>query len=117
MNILQLDGTILAPTNSKAWGLGLLQWLEFKKLVGITIQGKGIIDGRGSVWWQDSTLDDPTDDEAKLMIPLNNTVSEDPPVIYLPLSKYRFLNIHSTNFSQMTVFGRRAAHFIGRCRV
>lgn len=81
MNILQLDGTIVAPTNSKAWGSGLLQWLEFKKLVGITIQGNGIIDGRGSVWWQDTPLDDPIDDEAKLMIPQNNTVSENPPVI------------------------------------
>jgi hypothetical protein len=47
----QLEGTIIAPTNAKAWGGGLLQWLEFTKLRGITIRGKGVIEGRGSVWW------------------------------------------------------------------
>ncbi|CAK9172693.1 unnamed protein product [Ilex paraguariensis] len=68
--VFQLDGTIIAPTNSKAWGSGTLQWLQFTKLVGITIQGKGIVDGRGSAWWQDSPLDDPIDDEAKLLTKL-----------------------------------------------
>jgi polygalacturonase len=51
---MQLDGKIIAPTSSKSWGSGLLQWLEFTKLQGITIKGKGIIDGQGSVWWEDS---------------------------------------------------------------
>ncbi|KAE8691635.1 Shaggy-like kinase 13 isoform 1 [Hibiscus syriacus] len=49
----QLDGKIIAPTSSSAWG-GLLQWIEFAKLKGITIKGKGTIDGQGSVWWNDS---------------------------------------------------------------
>ncbi|RAL53286.1 hypothetical protein DM860_006958 [Cuscuta australis] len=70
--IFQLDGTIIAPTSSKAWGLGLFQWLDFTKLVGLTIQGSGTIDGSGSVWWKDSPLDDPIDDEIKLISPLNN---------------------------------------------
>ncbi|XP_042984331.1 polygalacturonase At1g48100-like isoform X1 [Carya illinoinensis] len=78
--VFQLDGTIIAPTNSEAWGRGLLQWLEFTKLRGITIQGKGTIDGRGSVWWQDSQFDDPVDDEQKLIIPLNSTVEKNPPM-------------------------------------
>lgn len=77
---MQLDGTIIAPTNAKAWGSGLLQWLEFTKLRGITIRGKGTIDGRGSVWWQDAPLEDPIDDESRLIVPLNNTVQEAPPM-------------------------------------
>lgn len=77
--VFQLDGTIIAPTNSYAWGKGLLQWLEFTKLRGITIRGKGIIDGRGSVWWQDTTFDDPIDDEEKLIIPINKTARKYPP--------------------------------------
>ncbi|KDO82379.1 hypothetical protein CISIN_1g009748mg [Citrus sinensis] len=78
--IFQLDGTIIAPTGSKDWGKGLLWWLDFTKLKGITIQGKGIIDGRGSVWWQDYPYDDPIDDESKLIIPLhNNTLPYKPP--------------------------------------
>lgn len=77
---LQLDGKIVAPTSSKAWGSGLLQWLEFTKLVGITIKGSGTIDGSGAVWWQDSPYDDPIDDESKLIVPINRTVTEKPPI-------------------------------------
>ncbi|KAG8384839.1 hypothetical protein BUALT_Bualt04G0160100 [Buddleja alternifolia] len=51
--VFQLDGKIIAPKDSGAWGKGLLQWLEFTKLKGITIRGKGVIDGQGSVWWND----------------------------------------------------------------
>lgn len=77
---MQLDGTIIAPTNSWAWRSGPLQWLEFTKLVGITIQGGGIIDGTGSVWWKDAQFDDPIDSESNLIIPLNETVEENPPI-------------------------------------
>ncbi|KZV45676.1 hypothetical protein F511_02336 [Dorcoceras hygrometricum] len=49
--VFQLDGKIIAPTDSGAWGSGLLQWIQFTKLKSITIRGKGIIDGQGSVWW------------------------------------------------------------------
>ncbi|GAV74634.1 LOW QUALITY PROTEIN: Glyco_hydro_28 domain-containing protein, partial [Cephalotus follicularis] len=48
----QLDGKIIAPTSSVARG-SLMQWLQFKILKGITIIWKGIIDGQGSVWWND----------------------------------------------------------------
>ncbi|KAL0286989.1 UNVERIFIED_CONTAM: Polygalacturonase [Sesamum angustifolium] len=43
-------------------GSGLLQWLEFTKLKGITIRGKGSIDGQGSVWWDDYSTANPTDE-------------------------------------------------------
>ncbi|XVF43987.1 hypothetical protein PTKIN_Ptkin02bG0084100 [Pterospermum kingtungense] len=78
--VFQLDGTIIAPTDSQPWGKAILQWLEFTKLRGITVQGKGIIDGRGSGWWQDAPYEDPYDDERKLIIPLNSTVQERPPM-------------------------------------
>ncbi|XP_016574353.2 polygalacturonase At1g48100 isoform X1 [Capsicum annuum] len=61
--VFQLDGRIIAPTNPKVWGSsGLLQWLEFSKLNGISIKGKGIIDGQGSVWWENAPLEDQGDD-------------------------------------------------------
>ncbi|KAL5796989.1 hypothetical protein ACOSQ2_001809 [Xanthoceras sorbifolium] len=59
--VFQLDGKIIAPTSSGAWGSGILQWLDFSKLKGITIKGAGIIDGQGSVWWDDSPTYSPTD--------------------------------------------------------
>ncbi|XP_010547772.1 PREDICTED: polygalacturonase At1g48100 [Tarenaya hassleriana] len=78
--VFQLDGTIIAPMDSKSWGRGLLWWIEFTKLRGITVQGKGIIDGRGSGWWQDYPFEDPLDDESKLIVPLNNSIQERPPM-------------------------------------
>ncbi|KAF5792175.1 putative polygalacturonase [Helianthus annuus] len=52
--VFQLDGTIIAPKRSGSWESGLLQWLEFTKLNGITIRGTGVIDGQGSGWWSES---------------------------------------------------------------
>ncbi|XP_043706686.1 polygalacturonase At1g48100-like [Telopea speciosissima] len=69
--VFQLEGTIIAPTSSKAWGSGFFQWLLFSKLKGITIRGGGIIDGRGSIWWKDNSLNDPNDDETKLIVPID----------------------------------------------
>ncbi|KAL6139590.1 hypothetical protein ACLB2K_057894 [Fragaria x ananassa] len=63
-NVFQLDGKIIAPTGAAAWGSGLLQWLEFTKLQRLTIRGKGVIDGQGAVWWNDSPTYNPTDETA-----------------------------------------------------
>ncbi|XP_062104793.1 polygalacturonase At1g48100 [Humulus lupulus] len=60
--VFQLDGTIIAPTGSASWSSGLLQWIDFTKLERITIKGKGVIDGQGSVWWNDSPTYNPTED-------------------------------------------------------
>ncbi|KAG8366111.1 hypothetical protein BUALT_Bualt17G0041900 [Buddleja alternifolia] len=80
--IFQLDGKIIAPTSSSHWGSGILQWLEFTKLVGLTIKGSGIIDGNGAVWWQNSQSDDdPLDGQSKLIVPLLNVTL--PPIPYL----------------------------------
>lgn len=83
---LQLDGTIIALTDANAWGSGLLQWLDFTKLIGITVKGSGKIDGNGAVWWQDTPFDDPIDDESKLTIPFNSTMQRNIPipVIFAP---------------------------------
>ncbi|KAJ3692490.1 hypothetical protein LUZ60_012840 [Juncus effusus] len=56
--IFQLDGTIVAPIDHKSFGPGLLQWIEFTKLKGITIQGLGIIDGCGNSWWNINSYSD-----------------------------------------------------------
>ncbi|KAK2984134.1 hypothetical protein RJ640_006287 [Escallonia rubra] len=100
--VFQLDGTIIAPTNSRVWGSGLLQWLDFTKLVGITVQGEGIIDGRGSVWWQDSPHQDPFDDEETLIVPSNNTVDENLPA---PISSSLGGKMPSTKPTALRFYG------------
>ncbi|MFS8003382.1 putative endo-polygalacturonase [Helianthus anomalus] len=74
--IFQIDGTIIAPSSFKPYGSGLFQWILFTKLVGLTIQGGGTVDGSGSIWWKDSRLNDPLDDELKLIIPINGTTKQ-----------------------------------------
>lgn len=73
---------------------------NLQKVVGITVQGGGIIDGRGSVWWKDTQFDDPIDDDGKLIVPLNNTVEENPPIaviialifiLFLSFSRFSYI--------------------------
>ncbi|CAK9156890.1 unnamed protein product [Ilex paraguariensis] len=77
--IFQVDGKIIAPTSPGAWGSGLLQWLEFTKLTGITVKGKGVIDGQGSVWWSDSSTENPTE-ESESVSPLKDSTYESSPL-------------------------------------
>ncbi|KAF3332783.1 polygalacturonase [Carex littledalei] len=60
--VFQANGTIVAPLNHKGFTSGLLQWIEFTKLRGITIQGRGIVEGRGNYWWNinSDSDDDPS---------------------------------------------------------
>ncbi|URD96633.1 Glycosyl hydrolases family 28 [Musa troglodytarum] len=54
--VFQVDGKIIAPSSGrKAWSSDLLQWLEFRGLKGIRIEGQGIIEGQGSAWWSSSS--------------------------------------------------------------
>uniref|UniRef100_A0A803L0K9 Polygalacturonase n=1 Tax=Chenopodium quinoa TaxID=63459 RepID=A0A803L0K9_CHEQI len=79
--IFQVDGTIIAPTSPNVWKANLMWWMDFTKLVGLTIQGKGVIDGSGSVWWTDAPYDDPEKDhELQIINPLNDTVLKRPPM-------------------------------------
>ncbi|KAF7829336.1 polygalacturonase [Senna tora] len=54
---LQIDGTVLAPSEASSWPKSsLFQWLNFKLLHNFTIQGSGTIDGQGSDWWTPSQI-------------------------------------------------------------
>lgn len=73
---MQLDGKIIAPTSSGAWGKGLQHWIEFKNLKGITFKGSGTLDGQGSVWWKDLQTSDPSevDSHSDDMVIINNSI-------------------------------------------
>ncbi|KAH9605700.1 hypothetical protein KSS87_019845 [Heliosperma pusillum] len=78
--VFQVDGTIIAPKGPNAWSSEPMWWMDFTKLVGLTIQGKGTIDGSGSVWWKEASYQAPWDDETQMIIPLNNTMLQTPPM-------------------------------------
>lgn len=57
----QLSGTIVAPkTKSEYIGSHLNTWLGFSSVNGLIISGRGTIDGRGSAWWQQPCLGNPS---------------------------------------------------------
>ncbi|OWM78267.1 hypothetical protein CDL15_Pgr015086 [Punica granatum] len=50
---VELLGSIIAPSNPSAWaGFDQSKWLRFESVNGLTLDGKGQIDGQGSAWWQ-----------------------------------------------------------------
>ncbi|KAK9050929.1 hypothetical protein SSX86_027554 [Deinandra increscens subsp. villosa] len=50
--VLQIDGTLLAPPEIRSWSKSnLFQWINFKWVHNLTIQGSGTIDGQGYNWW------------------------------------------------------------------
>lgn len=50
---VKIEGTIMAPDGPSAWpkSMSKRQWLVFYRVNGMTLQGGGVIDGRGDKWW------------------------------------------------------------------
>ncbi|KAI3496544.1 hypothetical protein L1887_38909 [Cichorium endivia] len=51
--VFQIEGTITAPDGPSSWqkGNSLRQWLVFYRVNGMSLQGGGVIDGKGEKWW------------------------------------------------------------------
>lgn len=50
--VVQIEGTLVAPTKTGSWPKSsLFQWLNFKWVSHVTIQGSGTLDARGYNWW------------------------------------------------------------------
>ncbi|KAL6146452.1 hypothetical protein ACLB2K_057131 [Fragaria x ananassa] len=50
---LQIDGTLVPPDGPDSWPkkISKRQWLVFYRINGMSMQGDGVIDGRGEKWW------------------------------------------------------------------
>ncbi|KAG1334150.1 putative polygalacturonase ADPG1-like [Cocos nucifera] len=46
---VQVGGNIVAP--NKLWTSELVNWISFRNVNNLTIDGSGQIDGQGSIWW------------------------------------------------------------------
>lgn len=53
LDIEKIDGTVMPPDGPKSWpkNNSKRQWLVFYRIDGMTMQGSGLIDGRGEKWW------------------------------------------------------------------
>ncbi|KAL5067232.1 hypothetical protein RYX36_018119, partial [Vicia faba] len=52
---IKIDGTILAPERN-VWGSCSKRWLHFINVYGMTVDGSGVINGRGEDWWENQAL-------------------------------------------------------------
>jgi hypothetical protein len=50
---LQIDGVLMPPDGPASWPAAdsRRQWLVFYKADGVTLAGKGTIEGNGEEWW------------------------------------------------------------------
>lgn len=51
--IFQIEGTVIPPDGPDSWpkNNSRRQWLVFYRINGMSMQGGGVIDGRGEKWW------------------------------------------------------------------
>ncbi|KAA0058542.1 polygalacturonase [Cucumis melo var. makuwa] len=51
--MLRVDGTLMPPDGPDAWpkNSSRRQWLVFYRIDGMSLEGGGVIDGRGQKWW------------------------------------------------------------------
>ncbi|TQE01333.1 hypothetical protein C1H46_013013 [Malus baccata] len=51
--VLQVDGTLVPPDGPESWpkNISRHQWLVFYRVNEMSLQGGGVIDGRGEKWW------------------------------------------------------------------
>lgn len=50
--VKQLNGNIVAPNDTNAWGDNKGRWVQFDQVQGLIINEGGQIDGQGQVWWE-----------------------------------------------------------------
>ncbi|KAF9615726.1 hypothetical protein IFM89_026141 [Coptis chinensis] len=64
---VQILGTILSPQDTETWdGIDSSQWLAFRRVTGLIVDGYGTIDGRGTNWWSNSCRNSHSKDCTKM---------------------------------------------------
>ncbi|XP_057840825.2 polygalacturonase-like [Cryptomeria japonica] len=49
---MQVAGKLIASTDNSLWSESSINyWLHFMNVIGLTVEGSGILDGRGASWW------------------------------------------------------------------
>ncbi|XP_070026676.1 probable polygalacturonase At3g15720 [Nicotiana sylvestris] len=55
---IQVSGNIIAPNSKSGWdGRATNAWLIFENIDHLTVNGNGVFDGQGHVWWSNPCLD------------------------------------------------------------
>ncbi|XP_027067420.2 polygalacturonase [Coffea arabica] len=51
---VQINGVLLASDDRSDYGRDGRQWIRFDSVQGLIVEGRGVINGRGNIWWQNS---------------------------------------------------------------
>ena len=51
---MQINGVLLASDDRSDYGRDGSQWIRFDSVQGLIVEGRGVINGRGNIWWQNS---------------------------------------------------------------
>ncbi|KAL0459808.1 UNVERIFIED_CONTAM: Polygalacturonase [Sesamum latifolium] len=85
--VFQVDGTIMPPDGPDSWpkNYSRRQWLVFYRVDEMSLQGGGLIDGRGEQWWNlpckphkganGTTLREPCDSPIAIRFFMNNNLT------------------------------------------
>ncbi|KAK4477381.1 hypothetical protein RD792_016602 [Penstemon davidsonii] len=94
----EVNGEIVAPPNLSGWKGVDFQWIQFLKFSnGITIQGNGVIDGRGQAWWKINSENTPH----AIRIAKSNKVT----VTGIKIQNSPRMHIFFDECQQVTIFG------------
>ncbi|CAN4088492.1 unnamed protein product [Withania somnifera] len=64
--LVYVSGNIIAPNSKSGWdGCAINAWLTFSNIDHLTVNGYGVVDGRGHIWWSNPCLNDNTSQETQ----------------------------------------------------
>ncbi|CAN6876088.1 unnamed protein product [Brassica oleracea] len=110
--VVQIEGTLVAPTKIGSWPKSsLFQWLNFKWVSHVTIQGSGTLDARGYNWWN---LDNYQTQKRNKYIPLmkptalrfyssGNVMVRDISIVNSPLCHLKFDDSDGVKINNITI--------------
>ncbi|XP_019187679.1 PREDICTED: polygalacturonase At1g48100-like isoform X2 [Ipomoea nil] len=114
--LFQIEGTIMPPDGPDSWPKNLTkrQWLVFYRVNGMSMQGGGLIDGRGEKWWNlpckphrgvnGTTLPGPCDSPVAIrFFTSSNLTVQDLKIKNSPLFHFRFDNCHDVHIDSLYI--------------
>lgn len=51
---MQISGTLLASDKTSDYSKDSRHWLQFNNVRNLVVEGEGVINGNGKIWWQNS---------------------------------------------------------------
>ncbi|KAK9136613.1 hypothetical protein Sjap_007207 [Stephania japonica] len=114
--VFQLEGTIMPPDGPNSWprNNSKRQWLVFYRIDGMSLQGGGLLDGKGEKWWNlpckphkganGTTLPGPCDSPVTLRFFMSNNLTvKGLKILNSPQFNFRFDNCKNVHIESLII--------------